>query len=229
MLKIDLQLFGGRGSVSGGGLPTGGGGGGGGISIDSVRNMTSAKNIMGYGPEVEEVMRAAKEISDRYGVVANDIQVAQLSGPNAGYVMAYYDEKGNVAINSKYFNNAKIEGAYERCVKDGFHPSKGNKTGMEATTAHELGHLLTAQAAQRAGHKDWHATTAPQIVNRAVKASGAGNAQKLAKAISGYATKNYAECIAEAFADVYCNGNKAKRESQAVVKELNSYFGGKGL
>ena len=47
----------------------------------------------------------------------------------------------------------------------------------------------------------------------------------MAAKISGYAKTNYAECVAEAFADVYCNGKNAKKESRAVVSELNKYYG----
>ncbi len=46
------------------------------------------------------------------------------------------------------------------------------------------------------------------------------NTTKIANAISGYAKENNAECIAEATADVYCNGRKAKTESKAIVKAL---------
>lgn len=138
--------------------------------------------------------------------------------------MAYYSSDGNVGVNQSYFDAARITGAYDQNVQTGFHPGRGNKTAMEAVAAHEMGHLLTAKAAERAGDTDFHTQTAPKIVQQARKQIGVKNTMSMARAISGYAKTNYAECIAEAFADVYCNGNNAKRESRAIVDVLNSYF-----
>ena len=45
-----------------------------------------------------------------------------------------------------------------------------------------------------------------------------------AEKISRYATDSNAECVAEAFADVYCNGSKAKAESRTVVSVLKKYI-----
>ena len=47
---------------------------------------------------------------------------------------------------------------------------------------------------------------------------------QMAKKISTYATHSNAEAIAEAFSDVYCNGKKAHKESQAIVNVINSYL-----
>jgi hypothetical protein len=46
----------------------------------------------------------------------------------------------------------------------------------------------------------------------------------MASKISGYAKENARECIAEAFADVYCNGGRAKKESQSIVDVMNKYL-----
>ena len=48
----------------------------------------------------------------------------------------------------------------------------------------------------------------------------------MAKKISGYATRSTKEAIAEAYADVYCNGAKAAKESAAIVNVLNKYLKG---
>lgn len=47
------------------------------------------------------------------------------------------------------------------------------------------------------------------------------SSMKMASNISGYAKSSYAECVAEAVADVYCNGSKARVESRAIVNEIN--------
>lgn len=46
----------------------------------------------------------------------------------------------------------------------------------------------------------------------------------MSRKISEYATVSNAEAIAEAFTDVYCNGNKAKSESKAIMSVIDSYF-----
>lgn len=62
------------------------------------------------------------------------------------------------------------------------------------------------------------------IVQNAYKKSGLkGGNRALAAQISGYAHKNYAECVAEAVADYYCNGRKASNASKLIVAELKSY------
>jgi hypothetical protein len=211
--------MGGRGAGSGGGLPTGGGGGGG--DVISTTNLSSERET--YRSEVDQVLTVARDIQRDYGVIANDLQVAVMTPGSTA--MAYYDSSGNVAINRTYFNDAKIQQAYDNSIQSGFHPGNGSKTAMEAVAAHEMGHLLTAQAAERVGDRAWDVKTAKTIVNRAVKSAGVKDAKTLANRISGYAKTNYAECIAEAFSDVYCNGRNARRESTAVVNELNRYFG----
>lgn len=40
--------------------------------------------------------------------------------------------------------------------------------------------------------------------------------------ISKYARSNYSETIAEASADVFCNGSKASKASRAIMSEVKS-------
>ena len=137
--------------------------------------------------------------------------------------MAFYDNNGNLAVNETYFDSKKMNDAYDACVDSGFHPSRGNKSGMEAVVAHEMGHRLNHIAA--GGSWDNLRPTAYNIVKEAARKSGFGTAtQKFVAQISGYAKGDYAESIAEAFSDVWCNGNRANSASQAIVTELNTYF-----
>ena len=107
----------------------------------------------------------------------------------------------------------------------GFHPSSGKKTGLQATAAHELGHKLTADVAVKMGKTRFSIdSAAKEIVEKARKDTGHKGVIKLAEKISGYATYSNAEAIAEAVCDVYCNGGKAKKESIAIVKVIDSYL-----
>lgn len=210
--------MGGRGSSSGGGGTTGGK-----VTILNTESMLSYPNKR---DEINETMAAIKAVHDQYGVDLSDIQVATLASKNAN-VMAYYDSAGNLAINKTYFDSNKMNAAYDRCVNNGFHPSRGNKSGLEATAAHEMGHRLT-QAASRNDTWGQLDSTADSIVSSAAKKGGFKSTKALGKAVSGYGAKNSAEAIAEAFSDVHCNGRNASRASRLIITELNSrLLGGK--
>ena len=112
---------------------------------------------------------------------------------------------------------------YDAAVKSGYHPSRGNKSGTEAVTYHEMGHALTDSIAKKMGVKDLDAAS-KKIVNDAYKASGGkGGTKAWAGKISKYAQDNFAECVAEAVSDWYCNGNKARSNSKAIMTQLKKY------
>ena len=220
MIKLNLQLFGGRGASSGGDGFTGGGSG---LNPANIVKTTSLMSEIGKQPtEVDETMQVFKDINAEYGYVIQDVQLATLKGADGASTMAYYDGS-NIAINKTYFDKAKMESSYADCVKSGFHPSQGNKTALQAVTSHELGHALTdAVGAKMTGVKG---DPAKAILNEAKKSIGfKGNIGSMAGKISGYAKYNAHEAIAEAFADVYCNGKKAHKESQAIVNVMNKYL-----
>ena len=167
-----------------------------------------------------EVTRTLKDFQDEYGLSYNNTRIAKLkAGSNA---LAYYDGDG-IAINTKYLNSKTMNDAYQRCVESGFHPKSGSKTGMEAVVAHELGHALTDMAGAKMGIKGIDASSTA-IVNEARKQTKHRGVVQMASNISGYAKTSNAEAIAEAVADVYCNGKKARSESRAIVDVMNRYI-----
>lgn len=213
--------MGGRGA--GGGSGGGGTGGIGNVDIVSTTSLISARER--NREEVDRVLTVLRDVERDYGVILNDVQIATLKGKGLK-VMAYYDADGNLAVNKNYFDNAKVDAAYDHCVDSGFHPSRGNKTGMEALTAHEIGHRLTDAAGERAGLGSWTGmdSVANACVRNAARSQGV-NVSKLRSNVSGYAKSSNVEAVAEAFADVYCNGSRANASSRAIVTELNKYFG----
>lgn len=190
--------------------------------IVSTTSLISARE--GKRQEVDEVLQTFKDINDEYGYEIDDIQLATLKGAGAD-TMAYYDGS-NIAVNEAYFSKGVMEYVYARSVQDGFHPSQGNKTALQAVASHELGHALTdAVGKKMTGVKG---DTADAILKEAQKQGKfRGTLADMAGKISGYAKYNPRECIAEAFADVHCNGNKAHKESQAIVNVMNKYLKGK--
>ena len=186
-----------------------------------------------YPTEYAQVMKALKTVEDQYGVTVTDCRISNAMPDGA---MAQYTGSGALEINSKYFSAQGMQDAYDYCVKNGWHPSRGNVSGMEACIAHELGHKLNHYAAngEKYGWGSWYDyhDLAGKIVKDAAKSMKMGNKlNAFRRNISGYANSKtssgapkYWECVAEAFADVYCNGSNARKESTAVVTELNKYL-----
>ena len=207
--------MGGRGSTSGG--ATGGLNGSNVIGTESLVSMRET-----HPQEVDDVLSVAGDVRDQYGVTTTDLEVAQIKGVGT---MAYYDFGGNLAINESYFNAKAMDQAYDACVQSGFHPGRGNKSGIEAVTAHELGHRITDVAGMKAGDGNWALDkTSNSILAEAKKRLGASSVDSVRAKVSGYAKSSNAEAVAEAFADVYCNGSKASRESTTIVNILNEYM-----
>lgn len=218
MIKINLQLFGGRGASSGGEGWTGGGGGGE-ITVFGTTSLISARETKQL--EVDETLQTFKDMHDEYGYVVDDLQLAVLSDNST---LAYYDG-ANIAFNETFFNKQLMETAYANDVKIRHHPSQGNKTALQAVASHEIGHALTDKAIAKMGGKYGKHDGAEAILKEAQKQVGhRGKLAKMAGKISVYATFNARECIAEACADVYCNGKRATKESQAIVNVMNKYL-----
>lgn len=215
--------MGGRGSSSsGGGGRFGRGGGIKQSDIENTYSLISARNS-GYRKEADQVLTVGRDVYNQYGVAPN-YEVAQLKNGGIG-TLAYMDAGGNLAVNRTYFNDKAMNKNYDQSVKDGFHPSRGNKTGLEAVASHEMGHFLTSKVATKLGMSSADFDKASgKILEQAKKKAGYKKAYDMASKISGYATHSKSEAVAEAFADVYCNGGKAKKESHAIVDVLNSYF-----
>lgn len=170
--------------------------------------------------EVDDTLTVLRDIYEEYGVNVADVQLATMTN---NLVMAYYDSGDNLAVNNTYFDDKKMAKAYATAVKEGYHPNNGNKTAMQAVVAHELGHTLTARAA--GGFENINRFS-DKIVTEAARTQRYKNPASFASKISGYARSSPAEAIAEAYSDVYCNGNKANSSSRAIVDTLNKYLKG---
>lgn len=145
-------------------------------------------------------------------------------------------------INNAFMGDHQtLDIVYQESVRTGYHPEG---TTWENIVDHEMGHVITMGILQRvhggnaaAARADWNdssnRSTMGSIVNQAVKQirdnyqqygySSRPSVSELKRDISGYATKNHHETIAEAFADRSANGNKAKPLSREIYKILMSY------
>jgi len=171
---------------------------------------------------VDAVLTVSRDMLNDYpNAPLEQLFIATLKGDDAYSTLGYYDG-ANIAINRNYFNE-KMENAYIECVKQGFHPSNGNKTGLQAVAAHEFGHAVTDAVGRKMGIVNIQ-DAATSIVNEARKATKHKGVVQMASKISKYATANNAEAVAEAICDVYCNGKKAKAESHAIVDVCKKYL-----
>lgn len=218
--NFDLQLF--AKERSGG--RRGRNPGGGGIKPEEILDTRELVTTRAeHQAETDELLGTARDFRDKYGDdgITEELQLATLK-PSAQDAMAYCDSFGNVAFNENYFNKKKLTTAYDECVKSGYHPGRGNKTAVQAVAAHELGHHINNKLAARLG-KDSDAL-ATEICNTARKQTKHRGVVQMENKISRYASSNNKEAIAEAMADVYCNGKKAKKESIAIVNVIDSYY-----
>ena len=210
MIKLNLQYFGGRGASSGGAGPYGGGMDGNETSVNVKSHHPLTSEIdKGGGGFANEIMNTRDAFEREYGSAVKDIKLSVGTFDRPGVLGAYGNDR--LIMNQKYVKNANLTKAMQNT--DGFHPSIGNKTGAEAVAAHEIGHRLGEVAAQKAG------ISQRDIVARAGKTVNI-KTENMAGHISKYARSNYAETIAEASSDVFCNGKKASKASQAIMAEV---------
>lgn len=213
MIEYDLQFFGGRGASSGGGAGPFGGGMEGENTTTTVKSSHPLTDEIskGGGGFANEIMDTRDKFEREYGSAVKNIKLHVGTFSKPGVLGAYGQD--TLVMNQKYVKNANLTKAMQEGAKTGFHPGIGNKTGAEAVAAHEIGHRLGEVAAKKAGISE------REIVARAAKAVNI-KTENMAGHISKYARSNYAETIAEASADVFCNGKKASKASQAIMAEV---------
>lgn len=157
-------------------------------------------------------------------------------------VMANASYSGNITLANHYFSKSEdnLSHIYDRSTRSGFHPA-GTSKGDIAT--HEAGHVLESALIHKAipGSDYWDrldrssawnkGTIASKVISEACKTAKktpAGKGMKnadLISGVSGYATKNRSETLAECVADYAANGTNAKPLSVAVWNILKRELG----
>jgi hypothetical protein len=137
------------------------------------------------------------------------------------------DYSGSISFNPNHYKNRKAAlGAHP---PNSFHP-KGNSPFTSG--AHEAGHILERFLVDQGGGtvKDWGACTfCDDVVKEATDAIRARQKElglrptskaSLISNVSGYATFNGSECLAEAVADYIQNGDQARALSKEIWQVL---------
>ena len=193
-------------------------------NISNVQDLISQRER--NQTEVDETLVVLRDMYEEYGVSV-DTYTAEIGGKDAS-VLAFCDQNGDITINANYFAKQKMDKAMEDSVKSGFHPSLGNKTGIESVASHEFGHTLTLKIADNLSKSQGKRVSmdevSARIVTDARKITGDRGNVIFGGKISKYATHSNAETIAEAICDVYCNGTKAKAQSKAIKSVLDKYL-----
>lgn len=196
---------------------------GGSVNPNNIKNRTDLVSTReGNQEAVDETLSVFQAVYEEYGVTASTIELANFVGKDSNALGCCSGDA--ITINKSYFSKGGMDSAMKKSVEQGYHPSLGDKTGLQAVVAHEAGHMLTLHLENKLGQG--YKETSKRIVDEARKKTGYRGVVQMERAISRYATVNDGEAIAEAFSDVFCNGKKAHKESIAIVDVMNKYLKG---
>lgn len=217
-MKLELQFFGGRGAKDDMG------GGSGKDVKHGERHEINREWVKSLDDNerkgVEEFMASVEDANDSdFGSVATKINGFFVVDNVEGGTLGFYGSYDGLNISRSFMDN-DADKRYD--ASGDYHPSRGDKSGIFAVMSHETGHAVSDKIAQQKGMSldDY----CRQLVKTAARSTGAKTTSAFASKISGYAQENHAETVAEAFADVRCNGSKAKRESQEIYKRLKKDY-----
>lgn len=167
----------------------------------------------------------------------------QLKGQSLKHgVLACASYGGNIMLGEHYFSKTEdgLNRTYDNSTSKGFHPAGTTKTDI---ATHEAGHVLDSALIHKmipgndfysrleraeAWNKGKIAGKVVSEACRAAKKTPEGKGKKndeLIRSVSGYATKNRSETLAECVADYAANGANAKPLSVAVWNILKRELG----
>ncbi len=189
-------------------------------------------------PAVQQSIMGIERVMDEFPQAQSALK--GISTSKSGVMSASFN--GTINFNPNYYQNGdpRVAKTMVQGITTGFHPAN---TGVLETSSHEMGHLLERALIEMShpgvGALDqlyraqaWSkCTEATNIISEACKmakktAEGKGLVNSQLKAmVSGYATKNNSECLAECVADYVANGENASILSKEVWKILKGKLG----
>lgn len=180
---------------------------------------------------VQRSMQAVDRMTKLFPILKNDFLVMQFHRKK-GCDICGMDYDGFLYFFEPFFSKKNPE----PLRKEGsFHPKNFS---YEQVVAHELGHRIEALYLQKLYPKaterqlkasfnlhEGYINISKIMYQKLLDAGYKGHARDMMKAVSGYASKNWAEFGAESIGDVYSNGSKASPVSilfvQTLIEELN--------
>ncbi len=201
---------------------------------------TTIQEKMRFADIKESIVAADKILEDMPAIAA------QLQGLEDFVSLKTYARASprKIAFGSHYrsrYSRKKLQEALDDDYDTNYHPS----AEIISPYIHELGHIAEAALIKKKNNGDFkgiewkHSTRAREIVvlaalnleretrNDPTWTPGDGSvsdtnffAYGYQNRISGYATNNFGETLAEAFADYYCNGEEATLISKEIIRLL---------
>jgi len=203
------------------------------VDVASLSGQTF-ENVRDAAAGVERIVKEFPQAAATFGTLrGKDLKNGVLANASLA---------GNITLANHYFSKTEdgLSRTYDGTTTKGFHPA-GTSKGDIAT--HEAGHILESALVHRAfpgsGFYErmeqsaaWNKSMmASKVVSEACKIAkktpegkGLKNAD-LIRNVSGYATKNRSETLAECVADYAANGSSAKPLSVAVWNILKRELG----
>lgn len=206
--------------------------------MKNTHNITMGKSLQNLEfKTTQHVASTVDDLAKEFPQAVDSIKKIQAHGaPKGSYACASYD--GELRLGNYFKSFPDFNRSFKHSVKTGFHPAGSNP--VDAVVSHEAGHLLEralirkviASGKGQFGGAMWNASTeAKRIVSQAckdVKATPGGKGRKvndIIREVSGYATRNRSECLAECVSDYYSNRSNAKPLSKAVWNLLKKELG----
>lgn len=208
-----------------------------GIRIDAASfSNATFENVRGAAAAVERIMTEFPQAAANFH---------ELRGEDLAHgVLANASFGGIIRLGNHYFSKSEdgLNTTYDNSTAKGFHPAGTKKADI---ASHEAGHILERALIDKyilnQGNDYWTRLEASKAWNtsklsgkviseacREAKKTPAGKGKKndeLIRGVSGYATKNRSETLAECVADYAANGSKANPLSVAVWGILKRELG----
>lgn len=240
MIKVNLQLFGGRGQTADSGSSNSDV-----VKEDnsqvilSNRTLTATENVVKALGE-ENVRNISDYVNGHIEAVTGikDYVALNMIDGAKGDAYAWMNYEGTMGINTGLFKKdiKDIKESYEYDVKLGYHPKN---TTFNDIAVHEAGHYLDNKLT-KALHKNGTLNTvyraSTEIVRTALqnlnKAGDKRSFEKMQHDLSGYGAEyynkysinNFSETFAEAVADYGRNKGNANTLSKEIVKITREYL-----
>jgi len=196
-------------------------------------------NVSGFDGaalDLERTRSAAEQTArmfDRYPEVNADVQVVKLGKPYAQAVGSrdgYDGSMGNLRLqisSAKLGKRSKVDEMFRHDAESGHFHAHGDTDPMSYIVSHEFGHLVDfAGRGQIAGTAPTPMALRVSAIKKQllsdegiVNINGREQFEWVKKNVSGYGQSNLDEQVAEAFADVIVNGDRAKPFSRLIHDE----------
>jgi hypothetical protein len=196
---------------------------------DHLRDHLPKTELIGWDPKTTTV-EAARQIAttvvdlvEKFPKVnIEGLRIEPLKTGVLAHAEAFYVRPGNtlrgvsLVVNSKHIGDDAARADFVRpSIAHGFFHSHEAEESLVYTMTHEFGHAVDYTTGQKTRRQ------VASIQARYAKESGIPKTSPLwGLNLSGYSRQNSGELIAEAFADVELNGDKAKGLSKAIHAAL---------